>query len=295
MNTKVDTSTVRRAYGSGRWFPAGAEELRRVVVACIEEATVPEFSGGPLHALIAPHAGYVYSGNVAGHSYRVLSQAVEAGQAVDTVVVLGFGHREAFSGVALMDGAAIETPLGLTPLDTEAILQLENGSDRIFCDYHPHMGEHSAENQVPFVQVAAPKAQLLMALIGDHEEQTIADLVNGLSVLCEKRRIVVVASTDLLHDADYDRVTAVDHQTLEKIVAMDVSGLSASWSYQNQVCCGITCVLSAMRYAQNRNVKQGCLLQYRNSGDDFPESRGDWVVGYGGVAFCGDSGYSSDA
>jgi AmmeMemoRadiSam system protein B len=290
MSVKVDASTVRHAYGSGRWFPAAEDELRREVVACVEGSTVPANLGGTLQALIAPHAGYVYSGRVAGHSYRALKVAMEAGQAVDTVVVLGFGHREAFPGVVLMDGGALETPLGKTPLDSEAISLLASSSDRILCDYRPHMGEHSAENQVPFVQVVAPETKLVVALMGDHEEQTIADLVSGLSALGREKRIVVVASTDLLHDADYDRVTAADRGTLAKIVDMDVAGLAASWNYQNQVCCGISCVLTAMRYAQDQDVSRGLLLQYRNSGDDYPESRGNWVVGYGAVAFCGDSG-----
>jgi len=278
---------VRRARGSGRWFPASRSELKQMVTTAIEEADVPEI-GGTIVAAVAPHAGYVYSGPVAGYTFQALKQnAVAVGQP-DTVVVLGLSHRAGFPGVALMDGDIFETPLGRTDLDVEGGALLANSSERIGFAYDPHAGEHSAENEIPFVQVACPESKLIVGIIGDHDRSTVRELVRALDKLAETKRIVVVASTDLLHDPDYDKVRKTDQKTLESIVALDDSALLDEWDFSNQTCCGIAPVLTAIGFAKVRGCKTGTLLHYRNSGDDHPESRGSWVVGYGAVVFSSD-------
>ena len=110
-------------------------------------------------------------------------------------------------------------------------------------------------------------------------------LVNALVDLSKRKRIVVVASTDLLHHADYDLVKESDSKTLALISALDDEELLNRWDYSNQVCCGLMPVLTVMRYSQALGCKSGTKLYYRNSGDDNPESIGDWVVGYGSVVF----------
>ena len=91
----------------------------------------------------------------------------------------------------------------------------------------------------------------------------------------------------MLHDASYELVRKTDQQTLRNLVAMDVTGLLREWDYGRQILCGVGPVVAAITYARGRGIKQGILLRYRNSGDDHPKSRGQWVVGYGAVAFAG--------
>lgn len=280
----TDKRIVRRAHGEGRWFPGDEKTLSRMVNTFVETAEVPEIKGR-IVAGIAPHAGYVYSGKTAGYTFRALKDSAAAGNEPDTVVVIGFSHGAAFGGVALMDGDAIATPLGEVGLDNEAADLLVKGRDRIRRDYAPHAGEHSAENEIPFVQAALPKAKLVVAMFGDHEKTTLDQLVAGLNELAAKKKIVVVASTDLLHDPDYDLVSGTDRDTLKKIAALDMKELAASWSPRKQVCCGLMPVLTAMRFAHDRGSKGGKVLYYRNNGDDDPSSRGNWVVGYGSVIF----------
>ncbi len=275
---------VRKAYGSGRWFPGGHESLVSTIEGYLSRAEVPEVSGRIVGA-IAPHAGYVYSGPVAGYTFRALRDNAAVHGAPETVVVLGFSHRGGFPGVALIDGDAMATPVGETPLDEGAGRLMVESSDRIRFEYRPHMGEHSAENEVPFVQVVFPKAKLVVGLIGDHEATTFDALADALQQLAAQTRIVVVASTDLLHDASYERVAKTDKQTLAKIAGLDDKGLKAAWSYEEQVCCGIGPVLTVMKFAKLMGAEYGEVLRYRNSGDDHPESRGQWVVGYGAVVF----------
>ncbi len=287
MNSAGATGTVHVAHGAGRWFPADGRPLRADVKGYIDQARVPAARSRVL-AGIAPHAGFPYSGPVAGWTFRAVRESIAAGHAVDTVVVLGFSHREAFRGTILMDGDGIRTPLGTARLDTAGARALAGGGDRIRIGYGPHEGEHSAENEIPFVQVAAPDALLIVGLVGDHESATLDALVDGLVALSRAKRLLVIASTDLLHDADYERVTSRDRTTLETIVRLDHAALAARWSYRDQVCCGIGPVLAVMRYAEKLGCRGGALLRYRNSGDEHPESRGHWVVGYGAVVFAAD-------
>ncbi|MCP4577049.1 MAG: AmmeMemoRadiSam system protein B, partial [Deltaproteobacteria bacterium] len=182
----------------------------------------------------------------------------------------------------------IETPLGKATLDTEAAKMLIGVSPRIFFNYRPHRGEHSAENEIPFVQAALPHAKMVVALMGDHDSETLDALVGALDALSKKKRLLVVASTDMLHDPSYDLVTKTDEKTLKKLAAMDCEGLRKTWGYDNQILCGIGPVLAVMKFAKGKGSQKGSVLYYRNSGDDFPESRGRWVVGYGSAVFAVD-------
>lgn len=284
MKKIPENAIVQQAHGAGRWFPGSERELETMVEGFIENATPPPVNGRILGA-IAPHAGYVYSGKVAGFTFRAIEDNVKKGFEPETVVVLGFSHRGGFPGVALMDGDAIETPMGKCLLDRKAAKILAASSSRIFFDYTPHRGEHSAENEIPFVQAAVPKARLVVALMGDHNPETVGDLVKGLEALSGEKKILVVASTDLLHDASYEMVTQTDQQTLEKIRHMNIEGLQREWGYDKQICCGIGPVTAVMKFAAAKGCTKGSVLYYRNSGDDFPESRGRWVVGYGAAVF----------
>ena len=275
--------TVHQTWGNGRWFPAGGAALRSMIQGYMDAAPMPEIPGRIVSA-IAPHAGYVYSGPVAGYTFRALNANAKT-HPVDTVVVLGFSHQSAFQGLALMDGDAIRTPLGETALDRDAALFLTKQSPRLTLRYAPHRGEHSAENEIPFVQEALPKAKLVVGLFGNHDPSTIDDLVAALKALAKDKHILVVASTDFLHDADYNTVTRTDRITLDKIAAMDDAWLVSNWSYGHQLCCGLAPVLTAIRFADVQGSTAGTVLHYRNSGDDHPESRGQWVVGYGAVVF----------
>jgi AmmeMemoRadiSam system protein B len=285
MTNKV-FKNVNQAYGAGRWFPADPRALRTMLEKDIESASPPAVTGRII-AAIAPHAGYIYSGPVAAHVFRALRDQARAGSAPETVVILGFSHRQAFRGAAIMDGDAITTPLGVTALDRAAAQTLAESRDkqRIFFDSRPHQGEHSAENLIPFVQATLPDAKLLPIIIGDHDPETRNALISALTRLAKDKTITVLASSDMLHDADYDKVTRTDRSTLEKVAAMQTSTVLKTWQPSHQVFCGIAAVAVAMEFAAQQGCKRGMILHYRNSGDDHPESRGQWVVGYGAVAF----------
>lgn len=281
---KGDKLLIRTAIGAGKWFPGNRFELGSMVRNYLEEAVVPDIKGR-IVAMVAPHAGYLYSGPVAATAYKAVQENILSHPAPDLAIVLGFSHKESFRGVALIDGNTFATPLGQTPLDVESAAFLTAADPRITIDYHPHIGEHSAENQIPLIQATLPKAALIMALIGSHDPGTLDSLAAAIQKLALKKSLLVVASSDMLHDPNYELVRKTDQATLKKVTAMDITGILRSWNYTQQVFCGIAPVVTAMKYAQQEGCTKATVLRYRNSGDQFPESRGQWVVGYSAVAF----------
>lgn len=286
MGEPHQAQRIHLARGAGRWFPGTRQELERIVDACLEKARVARFSSA-LVGGIAPHAGFVYSGPVAGYTFRALADNCRQGHVFETVVVLGFCHRESFTGIALLDADVLRTPLGDAPLDREGAAFLLRQNKSFLLNDRPHATEHSAENQVPFLQRALPNARLIVGLLGDHNPETILKAAEALFLLADQKPVFVLASTDLLHDPDDERVARTDRRTLELIAALDSPSLIKAWSYETQVCCGIGPVLAVMEFARRRGCTAGTTLCYRNSAEDFPESRGNWVVGYGSAVFEG--------
>jgi len=282
--TTTPAKHIFRALGAGRWYPATPADLKNAVAGYLSQAHAPAIPGR-IVAAIAPHAGYAYSGPVAGHTFRAIQMNAKTGTAPETVIILGFSHHSAFEGIALLDADAILTPIGETALDRDAMACLTQSSPRIRYATPPHQGEHSAENEVPFVQTALPQARLVIGLFGDHDPASLTAMTHAILTLAEKKKILLVASTDLLHDPDYTLVTRSDQPTLQQITALDERALLARWQPDNQICCGLMPVLTAIRVAKGMGCDKGTLLYYRNSGDDHPESRGSWVVGYGAVVF----------
>jgi MEMO1 family protein len=280
----VTNQVIRKTFGAGRWFPADGEVLGKMIDGFLGKASIPKVDGRIVSA-IAPHAGYEYSGKVAGATFRAIKDNLRGTNAPETVVILGASHRTPIDGVAVMDGDAIETPLGITALDKAASEFLTNGRQRIRLNAAPHEGEHSAENEIPFVQRALPEAKLVIALIGDHRSDTLAQVVAGLKDLAKTKRIIVVASSDMLHSPDYELVSKTDRQMLKKVAELDTTGIIKEWSGDHQVFCGLLPVLAAMQFAEAQGCKAATILQYRNNGDDDPTSRGTWVVGYGAAVF----------
>jgi len=284
MKTSDNVGKTLKTFGDNRWFSGNDVALRRQVESFISGATVSNIEG-QIIAAISPHAGYQFSGKVAGYTFKAVRDNAATSGVPETVVILGFSHRGSTTGIALMDGDAIQTPLGVAKLDRDAASILTNASARIRLDNRPHEGEHSAENQIPFVQVALPDAKIVVAIIGDHDLKAIDELATALGALALKKRILVVASTDMLHDPDYDLVGRTDRETLKVLASMDIKAVAERWQPSRQVFCGIIPVLTAMKFAEAQGCGQGTVLFYRNNGDDDPSSRGSWVVGYGSAIF----------
>ena len=154
---------------AGTFYPAEPDRLRDLVQASFADAVPAPVGAPPPKALVVPHAGLVYSGPIAASAYRRLQPHARQ---IRRIVLLGPSHRVAFRGIAASSATAFETPLGLVPIDTEAVAAAA-GQPAVFVEDRAHAQEHSLEVQLPFLQTVVPDAALVPFVVGD---ATIADV-----------------------------------------------------------------------------------------------------------------------
>ena len=282
----MDTSTIREAVGAGRWFSSSKDELTQQVDKYINSAMskIPKIDGKIL-GCIAPHAGFEYSGPTAGYDFAALKKDAELNGQPDTVFVIGFSHSKHFNYAAIMDGKAIKTPICTTEIDFDSIKIMCNGRKYIKCNYQPHYGEHSAENEIPFVQRTFPNAKIVVILVGTHESNVFQEVADGLGDVSKQKKIYVVASSDMLHHENHALVEKVDRETIALTEKMDYQGLLKKWDYENQIYCGITAVIPTMIYCVKQNCNKAVTLDLTNSEIVTKRMNSGWCVGYGAVIF----------
>lgn len=283
---RVPEGTVREPAVAGTFYPAGADALRDVVTTCLREA-VPARSPRPV-ALVAPHAGYLYSGQIAADAWR----QAEGGE-YDLVVLLGTNHTAPpFPGAAVSPDAGFRTPLGVAAVDREAAGALLAASPDCRADGLPHTREHSVEVQIPFVQVLFPRARILPLVVGSPDPEPCDRLGRALGKVLAGRRALVVASADLSHYPSAEDAATLDRKLLAAVASLDPSavravvaeGMSRGIPGLSTCACGEAPILVALSAAKAMGARRGTVVSYANSGD-LPVGDRRRVVGYGAVAF----------
>lgn len=283
---------VRESVLAGSWYPAEAGKLRRDIEGWLEQAGRPKLSGRVV-ALLAPHAGYVYSARVAAHAFAVLAE-----QEVDTLVVLAPSHRVAFDGVSVWDGGSWRTPLGLVELDREFIERLRGESGGLVRPLpEAHAKEHAVEIQLPFAQAVAPEARLVPLVLGRLGEQDLETLAQALTRTMKafpERRAVLLASSDLSHYHDAETARKLDAELERRAAGLDPEGLVRSLNAGTCEACGGAALATVMLAARELGASRGEILAYGHSGEvNGDDSR---VVGYLAAAFLVEEGrYGSEA
>ncbi len=271
---------------SGSFYPSDARALRGAVEAYLDEALPPR-KERPL-ALILPHAGHIYSGQIAADGYR---QAMD--HDYDLVVILGTNHTVApWNGVSIYPSGGYRTPLGLAEIDEEAASKLAAADDSFGFRAAPHAKEHSIEVHVPFVQVVFPGVKILPAIVGRPDQALCARLGRALARVLEGRKALIIASSDLSHYPEYEDAVAADHAVLAAMASMDTSKLLSTIDRQmrsgrsglDTCACGEGPAMAAMTAARELGAGRGIVISYANSGDTSIGDRSR-VVGYGAVAF----------
>ena len=255
------SQTVRPAAVAGLFYPGSAAELE----SCVRGLLAENPAQGPApKALIAPHAGYVYSGPVAARAYNLLTPLRAI---IRRVVLLGPAHRVALRGLALPTHDSFRTPLGEIPLDTETLAALD-GSPGLLRSDEAHRQEHSLEVHLPFLQTLLERFTLVPLVVGS----SAAPLVRGvLERLWGGDETLLVISSDLSHYHPYAAAQRLDADTAKRIEAAEIplEGEEACGAYP------LNGLLSLVRERQLPVTR----LDLRNSGDT-AGSR-DRVVGYG--------------
>ena len=190
----VVVAETRPAQVAGQFYPQERAELRRLVQDLLEGQPSPSLSRKP-RILIVPHAGYQYSGPVAGRAFREAQ-----GHSYDGVVVVGFTHRGQFAGASVDDREAYETPLGTLRVNLDAVRFLQAQQPLLRTREEAHAsGEHSLEVMLPFIQVALGNVPLVPILMGSASLEDAEALAQALAALAGRGDYLFVFSTDLSH------------------------------------------------------------------------------------------------
>jgi len=281
---------IRPPAVAGQFYPADPDKLAKAVDSFIGDAR--KASGGRPVAIVCPHAGYIFSGQIAADAFN---QA--APYHYDVVVILGTNHTTAgFDGVSVYLGDGFETPLGVARIDRELTQRLIALDDDVTFEPAVHRKEHSVEVQVPFVERLFPDARIVAAVVGAPDLDLCRRFGDALAKALAGRRALIVASSDLSHYPAYDDAVRVDHATLAAIAAFDPDSLDAAFrapmgDVPNLLtrACGAGPILAATVAARALGATRARVVSYANSGDCSVGDRSR-VVGYGAVAFAAGEG-----
>jgi len=261
-------SNTRRPAVAGMFYPGGSAALRAMVDEFMAQAVVPPAGAAP-KAVIAPHAGFVYSGPIAANAYAQLAPARDE---IRRIVLLGPSHRVPFQGLALSSAARFSTPLGEIPLDLDAMTLLD-GLPQVQVLDRAHAQEHSLEVQLPFLQRVLGEFRLVPLVVGEASAEEVAEVIERLWGGPETRFVI---SSDLSHHHDYATARRMDQATSQAIEALRPEAIG----YEDA--CGRIPVSGLLRAAQRHGLR-GRILDLRNSGDTAgPRNQ---VVGYGAYVF----------
>ncbi|MFH0827313.1 MAG: AmmeMemoRadiSam system protein B [Candidatus Omnitrophota bacterium] len=261
---------------AGTFYPDNPEALSQMIDGFLAAAT-PEPIEGDIFALISPHAGYGYSGQVAAYGYKLIK-----GKTYKTVIVIGTSHQYGFIGVSVYPQGAFRTPLGDLLIDEEFTQKIINKDKQIFFEPRAFEKEHSLEIQLPFLQKTLTDFKIVPIIIGDGTLATCQNLAGLLkSAIGGRRDVLVVASTDMYHGYDYDEADSVDQQTLFFLKNMDAQGLYDGLRGRKCELCGGFGVVTAIMLAKELGHQKLSVLKHTNSAYVTGERiKGRWTVGY---------------
>jgi MEMO1 family protein len=252
---------IRKPNVAGQFYPEKANALKEMIHSFLKEsrASVPQQP----KAIIAPHAGYIYSGPVAATVYAALSPYKDA---IHKVILIGPSHRMYFKGIAATMADYFETPLGAVPVARHRDLSSH-------VNEAPYAMEHSLEVQLPFLQVVLNQFEIIPLIVGDEEFTKVADVIDSL---WGGKETLIVVSSDLSHYQDYQTAQKLDALTSRGIVNFAPEQLHVEQA------CGLIPIQGLLQAARQYPM-QAQALDVRNSGDTAGPK--DSVVGYGAYYF----------
>jgi AmmeMemoRadiSam system protein B len=257
------------------FYPGAAQELAREVADLMAGVQQAPATHPVPKAIVAPHAGYIYSGPVAASVY---AQLVPARAQIRRVVLLGPTHRVAVRGLALPAATGFATPLGVVEIDLPAVAMLR-GMPQVTESAAAHALEHSLEVQLPFLQAVLEQFTLLPLAVGDASPEEVAQV---LDKLWGGPETLIVVSSDLSHYLAYREAQEADRATAEAVLRL-------STGIGHDQACGATPLTGLMLAARQREMKPK-LIDLRNSGDTAGDRQR--VVGYGAFAFYEDANHA---
>ncbi len=264
--------TLRKAVFAGQFYPADADDLRSMIQSFDAKPERREKARG----IMVPHAGYVYSGLVAGAVYS----AVEV---PERVIILSTKHRMQGLDLGLWESGRWATPLGEAEIDVELSRRLMKYCPSVEFDDTAHIQEHSGEVQVPFVQYCNPAAKICCMVVRSEKLKDLQEIGRGIAkaVGAVEGEVLVVASTDMSHYVAQETAEKNDRMLIDSILALDEEKMFHDVQRYSISMCGYAPTIAMMVACKEMGSTGGTLVKYATSGDVTGEKAE--VVGYAGV------------
>ncbi|MBN2244998.1 MAG: AmmeMemoRadiSam system protein B [Candidatus Aminicenantes bacterium] len=268
----LQTQGIRDPVWAGKFYDSRPTILSAQIDAFLDNAANITPPSGEIKAIIVPHAGYTYSGQVAAFAYRLVH-----GKEIDSVVVLGTSHRYGFKGCSIYSDGGYKTPLGVTEIDRKLAKEIAANSGFDFIP-QAHSQEHSIEVQIPFIQKVLPDAKIVPIVVGFPSEKTITSLATALEKSLQDKKALVVVSTDMSHFYSHEKASEIDGKTISLISSFNSDELIKRLENGENIMCGGSGVVASLLYARKTGESKIQVLRYQDSSQSGgPTSE---VVGY---------------
>lgn len=267
---------IKQPNVAGAFYPDNPRELSQMLDNFLNTAN-PEPVEGDIFALIVPHAGYGFSGQVASFAYKLVKA-----KPYKTVIIIAPSHQYGFGEVSVYPQGKFRTPLGDLEIDTGFAQKLLSQDEDIVFEPRAFAKEHSVEVQLPFLQKVLTGFKIVPIVMGDCPLYTCKKLAQVLkTAIGERKDVLVVVSTDMYHGYDYQEAEATDNLTLSYLKNMDAEGLYAGLREGKLQLCGGFPAVSALILAKELGHQQLKVLDYTNSAKVTQRLiKGTWTVGY---------------
>lgn len=260
---------------SGAFYPAEPHAL----TALIHKFVPPDDKSGKaqVRACLVPHAGYVYSGAIAGAVFARI-------QFPKRIIVLGVRHFPYGEDAAMLSRGVWRTPLGDAAIDSELAAKIASSCPLLCEDALAHESEHSLEVQIPFLQVLDAGFTFVPIALGTHDYQALTDVGRALGqVLEQEKDVLLLTTTDLNHYEDQSTTLRKDDLAVEKILRLDAQGLYEVCRKEKISMCGLGPTIAMLTALQQIGVKNAELVRHGTSAEFSHDTRK--VVGYAGFLF----------
>jgi AmmeMemoRadiSam system protein B/AmmeMemoRadiSam system protein A len=281
-----EADSIRYPVFAGQFYAADSSKLTLQIKTFLDNAK-PAKIENPV-AIIVPHAGYIYSGQIDADAYNQVKN-----NNYDVVVVLGTNHTTAgFSKLGIYPNGAFATPIGTANIDSKIADELIKNDPDVKVNLTVHAKEHSIEVQIPFIKYLFPNAKIIPIIVGEPDINMCTKFGEVLARIMKDKKVLIIASSDLSHYPDFNDAVKEDNKTLKTIAGMNLNDITSEM--QNQLeqnipqlvtcACGEAPIIAAIAAAKAMRANSASIISYSNSGYNSIGST-DRVVGYGAVVF----------
>ena len=275
---------IRTPAVSGTFYPEDEKKLKNLIHECFMHPigpgkTSPTGSDEKIYGVICPHAGFVYSGPVACHSFYSLSASSS-----NLAIIVGPNHYGIGQNVASMIDVSWKTPLGLVEVDSDSVLELREHLDILEIDSFSHSKEHSIEVQIPMLQEVFSDEMKILPISLINQEQKTATLVgSAIAKIAQEKDALLIGSSDFTHYEENEFARRQDLALIDPILKLDVDEFYKILYERKVTACGFGAIASIMTACKELGATQGKLLKYATSGDISGDKSS--VVGYASIIF----------